>query len=391
MKILLFCSTEFPHVGGLAVHMETLGKAFRKLGHEVDFLSVSNLPPVALILHQKSSVLVRRLLGSCFWVIFNLYFSRFLLGLLVRNFHKKNRYDVIQTQDPVSYTSTLMIRLLTHVPVFLTIHGYFAYEYVAGRVRKGSFVWILLQRWECSASMSARMVFTVDEGLKRYLVELGNDKNNISIMRNFVDVDEYKPKVQQESYREEFGLPDGKLVILCPRRLTEKCGVIYAAHAAKQLKESLKDNFLLVYAGDGPEREKILEYANENRLAQNIIVLGKVPHTQMVRLYYCADVVVIPSIVVGVEQEATSISVLEAMATGVPVIASNIGGLKELIEDGQNGYLVPEKDPKALALAIQMVTTKPQDKIIKKAREIVIMEYSHLSRARHFLESYVKV
>jgi glycosyltransferase involved in cell wall biosynthesis len=76
------------------------------------------------------------------------------------------------------------------------------------------------------------------------------------------------------------------------------------------------------------------------------------------------------------------------MASGVPVVASNIGGLKELIEDGLTGYLVPEKDPGALADALERVATDDQEKIMKEARNLVIRDYSHLTRAKEFLTFY---
>lgn len=388
MRILLFSSAELPPIGGQWVHMETLGQAFIELGHEVDFLSSSEFPPIARVLLNKSTALIRLLSGSWLWVIYHLYSTCLLLGLLVWRRNRENRYDIIHTQDPTTYASTFLLRRLTRVPVLLTVHGYFAYESVAGRAKKGSFAWDFLQHWEVSASRSARMVFTVDEGIMQYLVSLGSDRGNITIMRNFVDIDKFSPETPQVDARKEFGLPADKFVILCPRRLAEKCGVIYAAYAAKELKDSWGFDFLLVYAGEGPEKDGIVKFTENNGLTQNIMLLGNVPHARIARLFRGADAVVIPSITVGVEKEATSISALEAMASGVPVVASNIGGLRELIEDGLTGYLVPEKDPKATAEALERVATDDQDKITKEARNLVIREYSHLIRAKEFLAFY---
>jgi glycosyltransferase involved in cell wall biosynthesis len=368
--------------------MEKLGQGLAELGHEVEFLSTSNLPSIALLFLSKSTVLLRRLSRSWLWLICHLYFSRLMLGLLVWRAHKESRYDIIHTQDPTAYASTSLVRMLTRIPVLLTVHGYFVHESVAGRAKKGSFIWDFLQHWEASASRSARTVFTVDQGIMRYLVGLGLDQQNVTVMRNFVDVDEFSPEAPPEDSRREFGLPMDKFIILCPRRLAKKCGVVYAAYAAREFTESWGPDFLLVYAGEGPEKGNILSFAEKNDLSRNITLLGNVPHKQMARLLRGADVVVIPSISVGVEKEATSISALESMASGVPVIASNIGGLKELIQDDQTGYLVPEKDPKALAKALKRAATESQERVTKEARDLVIRKYSHLIRAEEFLAFY---
>lgn len=388
MKILLFSSTEYPHIGGQSVHMEKLGQALIELGHKAEFLSSSNLPPLALLLLTKSTVFLRRLSRSWLWLVCHLYFSRLLLGLLVWRVNKENRYDIIHTQDPTAYASTSLIRMFPQVPVLLTVHGYFVHESVAGRAAKGSFIWDFLQHWEASASKSARIVFTVDEGIRQYLKDLGVDREKITVMRNFVDTDEFSPEDSQEASRREFGLPTDKFIILCPRRLAKKCGVVYAAFAARELKKSWGPDFLLVYAGEGPEKEHILSVAEKDDLLGNMRLLGNVPHERMALLLRGADVVVIPSISVGVEKEATSISALESMASGVPVIASNIGGLKELIADGQSGFLVPEKDPKALAKALKKTATESQQSIKKEARNLVVQNYSHLTRAEEFLAFY---
>jgi glycosyltransferase involved in cell wall biosynthesis len=87
-------------------------------------------------------------------------------------------------------------------------------------------------------------------------------------------------------------------------------------------------------------------------------------------------------------QEATSISALEAMASGVPVIASNIGGLKEIIKNGKTGFLVREMDPKELAKKIEEVLNSNVEDITQNARREIIKNYSHLKRAKEFLKYY---
>lgn len=388
MKILLFSSTKYPHIGGQSVHMEKLGNAFCKLHHEVQYLSPSNIPPLALTALRKSASLTRRLFGPWLWVIYYLYGLRFLLRMLVRSRNRRVRTDIIHAQDPLALTSASMGRGEGPPRVFLTVHGYFTYESVSGRASEGSFMWSFLRKLESKAYRSAELIFTVDENIKKHIESFGVESRRVLLMRNFVDVDEFSPARSRRESRRECGFEFDEFVILCPRRLVKKCGVIYAAWAAKELRNLMEDNFVLVFAGEGNERQRIERYARENELEEKIVFLGNIPHVRMPALIRAADVVLIPSITVGIEREATSISALEAMASGIPVVASNIGGLSELIRDGETGYLVPERDAKAIAEALLRIALTDQSAMTRKAREEVVTKHSHIRRAEEFLGIY---
>lgn len=110
-------------------------------------------------------------------------------------------------------------------------------------------------------------------------------------------------------------------------------------------------------------------------------------HKQMPELDHVSDVVLIPSVASEAVIEATSISALEAMACGVPVIASNIGGLAELISNGLTGVLVPQANPLAIAQAITTVMNDShlRSDIGRRARQHVVNNHSHLRAADEFI------
>ncbi len=388
MRILFFSSNRYPHIGGQSVHMAKLSDALTRLGHSVDILSASDVPPAAMLALTKSAAIIRILFGPWLWFVYYLYGLRALFALLVLRRGRSKMYDVIHTQDPITAISTSLWRGLLAGKVFLTIHGYYTYESVAGRAREGSFIWSFLQKWESKAYHRAELIFTVDEEIRRYVECFGVDSQRIVPLRNFVDIDEFSPLVGGAGDRERFNLPEGKFLILCPRRLVRKCGVIYASYAAKHLRERLGDGFVLVFTGEGIEHDRIVQHVEKNDLHENVILLGNIPHKDMPILVRTADAVVIPSVTVGIEREATSISALEAMASGVPVIASDVGGLRELITDQKTGYLVPERDPLALAEALAKVATEDQSTIVRNAREEVVSNNSHIERAKEYLKHY---
>jgi glycosyltransferase involved in cell wall biosynthesis len=155
-------------------------------------------------------------------------------------------------------------------------------------------------------------------------------------------------------YRKEnyFG-QDGKKVILFAGRLAEKKGVCYLIEAMRNISGAM-----LVIAGDGPLRGELKKQAGQvsGETGASIVFLGAKTHEQLREIYASADLFAMPSITAkDGDKEGFGLVMLEAMASGLPVVASRSGGIPDLINDSENGLLVPEKDSAALADAINIV------------------------------------
>jgi glycosyltransferase involved in cell wall biosynthesis len=147
---------------------------------------------------------------------------------------------------------------------------------------------------------------------------------------------------------------------------------------------------VLVYAGEGEERPQIKKIIKGKKLQPYIKFLGGVRHSEMHFLYQVADVVIIPSTYSEGVVEATSIAALESMASGVPVVATRLGGLKEIIEDGKNGLLFSDRDYNALAESIlKIVDDKNLGQTLGREGRNSVMERNSLQRGTdRFLELY---
>jgi glycosyltransferase involved in cell wall biosynthesis len=182
-------------------------------------------------------------------------------------------------------------------------------------------------------------------------LEQGASDDKIDIIYNAVDIDEVealKPKTRPLKFR----------YILVPRQLFPKNGVEYAVRAAALMKA--KDVTILI-AGDGMLRLQLEGLARTLGISDRVSFLGYVPRQRILPLMWYAEAVVVPSIRVAGFAEATSIAVLEAMAARCPVVASDVGGLRELIDDGRTGFRVPERDPEALAHAMDSIVLGSAD------------------------------
>ncbi len=141
-------------------------------------------------------------------------------------------------------------------------------------------------------------------------------------------------------------------IILTVGRLVERKGIRYLIDAMRLLPESLKAE--LVVVGGGPLREALEAHARVQGVAKRVRFAGKVSEEELKAYYMNAAVYVQPAIVDSRgDTEMLGVVLLEAMHYGVPVVASAVGGIPDVVRDGETGLLVPQKDPKALAHAVQ--------------------------------------
>jgi glycosyltransferase involved in cell wall biosynthesis len=171
---------------------------------------------------------------------------------------------------------------------------------------------------------------------------------------------------------------DGTPVVLTVARLDGQKGIHHLLDAV-----SAVPNASFAIAGDGPNRAALEAYAASVGVSDRVRFLG---HRQDVpSLLAAADLFVLPSL-----YEGLPLSVLEAMASGVPVIATGIGGTDEVVRDGETGTLVPPADPAALAAAIvrTLGDRERASRLALAARALVAREYSVASMVRSVSQLY---
>ena len=141
---------------------------------------------------------------------------------------------------------------------------------------------------------------------------------------------------------------EGALRVLFVGRLVERKGVTHLVEAVRRLPEAR-----LTVIGDGPERTSLAAQIAEGGLGDRVTLRGRVSEADLKDAYASSDVLVLPSILdARGDTEGLGVVLLEAMSYGVPVIGSNLGGITDIVQDGQTGLLVPPGDPGALAATL---------------------------------------
>jgi len=205
-------------------------------------------------------------------------------------------------------------------------------------------------------------VTCVNKEIKNNLINLlGNDySNKISIIPMGVYVNNYKGKSKISNN------------VLFLGRLAHKKGVKYLLQAVKLLKDK---NLKIVIAGDGPLRKELEYYVKINNLQDKIKFLGYVHGKEKMNLIKSCKIFIIPSIITkSGEREGLPVSLLEAMAASKAIIATNVGGIKDLIKNNYNGLMIKEKSSNEIANAIKklMLNKKLSRKLGDNARKTVL-------------------
>jgi len=193
----------------------------------------------------------------------------------------------------------------------------------------------------------ADKIIAVSNATKAYVQSLGANPNKIKVLHNGVDLNRFKPLPNVKmDMRKKLGIPKDAKVILTVRRLVYKNGVDTLIDAANFAVKK-KQNLVFIIAGKGPDMVSIQRQIEQLGLEKNIKLTGFVSDQDLPLYYNTADMFVLPS----KSGEGLPLVALEAMACGLPVIATNVGGINEIMIKNF-GKLVPANNPTALANAI---------------------------------------
>ncbi|MFB1082161.1 glycosyltransferase family 4 protein [Jeotgalibacillus sp. JSM ZJ347] len=384
MKILLTTANDYPHLGGLSTHMTTLKAGLESRGHEVDILSFTDVPKKTQYLTARGPSFVLNKVSKGVGYHWTLKRRRdFLVKLIEANKHKG--YHIINAQDAFATLASLKSGL----PVVSTVHGYLTREGISrGAVAEGSKSAEEMFRAEVLSFKGTRAVITVDTRIKDYVKEVAGVDGHM--IKNFIDVEGFKPETERRSeYREKYGFGEDEKIFFVPRRLTAKNGVTYPIRSLPAVLEEHPEA-KVVFAGTGEALEEMKRLIDEHNLHDNVKLLGAVDHSVMKEYYALSDVVLVPSVHSAGVEEATSISALEAMGSGVPLIACAVGGLKEIVDHGVDGLLVPDQDVEALSEAMIELLDNPDygQTLAGRARQKIVDEYSHFAAAEKFEKIY---
>lgn len=258
-----------------------------------------------------------------------------LFTLLFVRFLTKHRVDILHSHLFGPITGACFATYLAGIPHIGTLHDIYTIDEKKTRVR-----YLRL------ASRLGTRLITVSHQMKTYLAELGRLRNGgFHTIVNGLDLDTYCLVTDRKQFP-ALGLDPEDIVFICVGRLEEIKGHDLLLKAFKTA--AFKTRVKLLIVGEGPCRPKLQQQINEAGLRRKVKMLGQRDDVPL--LLNLSDCFVLSS-----RSEGLSCSIIEAMAAGLPVIATDVGGNRELIVDGVNGYIVEPGNPDSLAVKMTEV------------------------------------
>ena len=324
MRICLVSEFFYPLLGGITEHVTQFASHCLKQGHEVTLLT-SNAGPLDQNLVPKGLNLCR--IGTSFPVFSNGSFARLTLaprlGKTVREFFRRNSFDIIHVHPPMVVTLSVLTARYKTAPIVGTVHSYFEKSFTYRMLRKqGQKV---LDNHNGFIAVSPCCI----EAMRRYF------RFDAKVIPNGVDPDYFAKG------RRLPNIPNNKFTILFLGRLDPRNDLETLFQAFTILRKRGVPSRLVI-AGDGPRRS-YLESLVSKEFCEDVHFVGSILNERPDYLA-SADILCYPAL-----RASFGITLLEAMSAGIPVVASDINGFKELVRTGKEGFLVPKAQPGSFA------------------------------------------
>jgi glycosyltransferase involved in cell wall biosynthesis len=372
--------------GGIEAHIMNLAENLAHMGHTILFLT--GAIPGAKKTCCKNRIRFKRVdwlgLVSKAWNPYKLTVRRQLLFFLaalkelLRVRHET--FDIVHGHIYMSGLLAYLFGKIKKIPSINTIHGsyYDVWDFIEKNPLKSMLFRIMEKLLSSFLARHCSYQIHADTNFAKKVKSWTGNHKKIKTILNGVNLTRFSPNIEPiEELKGECP------VIMTVRRLVPKNGVRFLLEAIPLILKT-KD-IKTVIVGDGPEREKLVKLSSELKVSKNVIFVGGISNYRVPIYLSAADVVVVPSIV-----EASSISVLEAMAMEKPIVATGIPGITDVASNGLTSYLVSSGSPNELAQAVLFLLDNPSygKKLGTTARSAVEKRHSWTSIAKEIAVLY---
>ena len=334
-----------PNSGGVAAHVYELSKSLVKGGNFITVLTINRWNNKFIYKKKIEGINIISFLrmSNSFGKFFSGLITFFMILFhLIKN---KKKYDLIHWHGFKGIETLIMLIIkfmngpknvwTNHTSQYIELYDQKKYSELKRLLKIPD--WIIATSKELATKSIKKVNFK---------------KSRVSYIYNGVDINRFKPKKKNKELLKELYFNKKTKIILSTRRFEKKNGLRYLVKAIPEVIRVFPDSkFLFIGDFKGPiefsDKNYIINYVKKNKLDKHVIFLGYISNKNLVKYYSIADLSVLPSLI-----EAVSISGLESIACGVPIVGSNVGGITEIINNGKNGFLTEPRNSNDIAKKI---------------------------------------
>jgi PEP-CTERM/exosortase A-associated glycosyltransferase len=398
VKVLHVLEYSRPNISGYSLRYDAIIRHQREVGITTNQLTSQRYQDFKALEEDVDGVVYQRTEKSTSFLT-KIPFINYLLHInhLAKRIEKAvlaDKPDVIQTHSPMfNALAAVKVGKKYNIPVTYEVRALWEDAAVdTGKTTEGSFKYRTIKAIEQSAFEKVDAISCICQGLKADIIKRGIPESKIFVTPNAVDINNFKPSYERDHELEQSLNLSGKKVVAFVGTFFKYEGLSYALEAMKTIAKT-RDDIHLLLVGAGNEFENLKHQVDDANLNEWVTFVGRVPFDQVSRYYSLADVMVFPRESIRLTELVTPLKPLESMAQFKPVIASDIGGHRELIVDGETGFLFPADD--AQALANKITATIDDKELLTKVSDAGLLyvqnERNWLNTAKQYLPVYQKL
>lgn len=377
-RVLIFALAYHPFVGGAEIAVKEITDRIDPLEYSFDMITLrfdSNLPRVEKLgnvtVHRigfsvpGAKISDRAMPFRCKIAKLLFPFTSFFKAV---SLHKEHRYDLMWAlmANQAGFGALFFKNMHKDIPYFLELQDGRAFQEMKSRRPILRFLW----SWYRRIYLRADVIKTISNYIANEVRDIGY-KGPIEVIPNAVDVAKFSATVPEEKLRAlktRFAKKPSDVFLFTASRLVLSRGVEDVIQSLGFLPANVK----LLIAGDGEDRDKLEHLARGLDVHERVIFAGHVDHKDLPSYLKMCDIFVRPSLIEGLGN-----SFLEAMAAGIPIIGTRVGGIPDFLTEGETGLFCDVRDPRSIAHAVERYLNEPalRTRVVANAARLVAVKY----------------